>query len=113
MAALYVGAGINHFIHPGPYEKIIPHQLPAPGLLVYVSGIFEIVLGILLIPITTRKVAAWGIIVLLIAVFPANIQMMINYRNESNPHLWIAVVRLPLQVLLIYWAYMYTRTALK
>lgn len=53
--------------------------------------------------------AACGIILLLIAVFPANVQMMINYREQRNPHLWITVVRLPLQLLLIYWAYLYAR----
>lgn len=113
MAAFYVGAGINHFIHPGPYEKILPPQLGSPGLLVYVSGIIEIALGILLIPVRTRRLAAWGIILLLIAVFPANIQMLINYHKEGNPNEWIAIVRLPVQLLLIYWAYRYSKVKQK
>jgi uncharacterized membrane protein len=113
MVAFYVAAGINHFVHPASYEKIIPTQLPSPGLLVYVSGFFEIVLGILLIPQATRRLAAWGIILLLIAVFPANIQMMINYYKEGNPHLWITIVRLPIQLLLIYWAYVYSKHLVK
>jgi len=108
MAAFYAGAGINHLMHPSFYEKIMPHQLPSPGLLVTVSGFFEIALGLLLLPVTTRRLAAWGIILLLIAVFPANIQMMIDYGKAGNPHLWIAIVRLPIQLLLIYWAYVYT-----
>ena len=60
--------------------------------------------NLLLLP-TTRKMAAWLIILLLIAIFPANIQMMLHYMDENNPRLWMAVVRLPLQVLLIWWAY--------
>lgn len=110
MVAAYVGAGINHFIHPQPYIQIMPAFLPYPDILVYVSGAFEIILGLLLIPLKTRKLAAWGIIILLVAVFPANVQMMINYRQENNPKLWIAVLRLPLQLLFIYWAYLYTRS---
>ncbi len=113
MAAFYVAAGINHFVHPASYEKIIPPQLPSPGVLVYVSGFFEIVLGILLIPQAKRRLAALGIILLLIAVFPANIQMMINYYKEGNPHLWITIVRLPIQLLLIYWAYVYSKHLVK
>ena len=89
----------------------MPPQLPSAGLLVYVSGVIEIALGLLLLPLGTRKLAAWGIILLLIAVFPANVQMYINYRNQGNPNLWIAIVRLPLQALLIYWAYVYTKAS--
>jgi uncharacterized membrane protein len=109
MATFYVAAGINHFVHPASYVKIIPPQLPSSGLLVHVSGIIEIILGILLIPDATRRLAAWGIIILLIAVFPANIQMMINYYKEGNQNLWITIVRLPIQLLLIYWAYVYSK----
>jgi uncharacterized membrane protein len=108
MAALYVGAGVNHFVHPAPYVKIMPPWIPQHQLLVYVSGVIEILLGLLLMPAYSRHWAAWGIILLLIAVFPANIQMLVNYRNEGNPALWIAILRLPIQALLIYWAYVYT-----
>lgn len=51
--------------------------------------------------------AAWGIVLLLIAVFPANVQMMLNYKAQSNPFLWLSVLRLPLQGLLIWWAFQY------
>jgi uncharacterized membrane protein len=108
-AVLYVGAGINHLIHPATYLKIMPPWLSRPYAIVILSGLFEIILGLLLIPAGTRRVAAWGIIALLVAVFPANIQMMINYRQESNPHLWLAVLRLPLQFVLIWWAYLFTK----
>jgi uncharacterized membrane protein len=105
----YIGAGVNHFLHPGGYAAIMPPWLPAPAALVLISGIAEIVLGALLLFPSTRKWAAWGIIILLILVFPANIQMAVNAVNTGQPPLWIAIVRLPVQLLLIYWAWIFTR----
>ncbi len=104
MTALYVLAGINHFVNPDFYKKIMPPWLPWHYSLIFISGVAEIVLGLLLLPVQTRKLAAWSIIILLIAVFPANVQMMLNYQQEKNPDLWIAIVRLPLQIVLIMWA---------
>lgn len=109
MAALYVLAGINHFANPDFYKKIMPPWLPWHYSIIYISGLAEIVLGLLLLPSQTRKWAAWGIIILLIIIFPANVQMMLNYQQEHNPNLWIAVVRLPLQILLIMWAYQFAK----
>lgn len=109
MAAFYIAAGINHFVNPEFYRKIMPPWLPAHDLLIYASGIAEVGLGILVLPSSTRRAAAWGIILLLLAVFPANIQMMLNYRDQQHPYLWIAVLRLPLQLLLIAWAYQFTK----
>lgn len=111
MSGLYLIAGINHFISPLFYKKIMPPYIPWHMPLIYVSGAAEILLGIFLIPQTTRKFAAWGIIILLIAIFPANINMMINYMHEKNPGLWIAILRLPLQLVLIWWAYTFTKPA--
>jgi uncharacterized membrane protein len=109
MAAFYVIAGIYHFVNSLFYKKIMPPWLPGHYTLIYTSGVIEIVLGLLLIPGKTRVVAAWCIIVLLIAVFPANIQMMLNYREEQHPYLWVAILRLPLQLLLVAWAYHFTK----
>lgn len=109
MSVLYVLAGINHFIFTKRYASIIPPWLPCHHALVYVSGILEILYGTLLIPIATRRLAALLIISLLIAVFPANIQMAIDYDKEGNPYLWLAILRLPFQFVLIWWAYLYTR----
>jgi uncharacterized membrane protein len=109
MAALYLLAGINHFVNPDFYKKIMPPWLPWHYSLIFISGVAEIVLGLLLLPVQTRRLAAWGIIILLIVVFPANVQMMLNYQQENNPYLWIAVVRLPLQILLIMWAYQFAK----
>lgn len=88
--------------------KIMPPWLPWHLQLVYISGLFEILLGLLLLPELTRSWAAWGIIALLIAVFPANIQMMLNYYHRHLPGLWLTIVRLPLQGVLIWWAWSYT-----
>ncbi len=107
MAALYIAAGVNHFLHTSMYASIMPPWLPRQKFLIYASGVFEILLGIFLMPLQTRRFAVYSIIALLIAVFPANIQMSINYYRSHNPYLWLTIVRLPLQFLLIWWAYIY------
>ena len=108
MAVLYIAAGIQHFRNPDMYLQIMPLWLGWHKELVAVSGISEIVLGVLLLFPFIRRAAAWGIIILLVAVFPANIQMMLNYWH-GNPLLWLAIVRLPLQIVLIWWAYGFTK----
>ncbi len=110
MAILYIAAGINHFIYPAFYEAIMPGWLPAHRLLIFISGVAEVLLGSLLFFAPTRRLAAWGIIALLIAIFPANLHMAYLYYTNANPHLWMALLRLPLQFVLIWWAYQYTHT---
>lgn len=105
---LYVAAGVNHFVRPAFYVKIMPPYLPWHLELVYLSGAAEIVLGVLLLIPKFRSLAAWGLIALLVAVFPANIHMAMH--NELYPEiapvlLWM---RLPLQFLLMAWAYWFT-----
>jgi uncharacterized membrane protein len=109
MTALYILAGLNHFIHPEFYLKIMPPWLPYHKGLVLISGVAEVLFALLLILPSARRTGAWLIILLLIAVFPANIQMMLNYQQENNPLLWIAIARLPLQLVLIWWAYRFTK----
>jgi uncharacterized membrane protein len=87
----------------------MPAYIPYPYAMIYLTGILEAILGLLLLFNKTRRLSAWGIIALLVFVFPANIQMLINYINENNPKLWIAILRLPLQIPLIYWAWTFTR----
>ena len=109
LAAFFILTGLSHFINPAYFLKIMPPYLPWPLFLVYLSGFFEIVLGIMVLIPTWRHVAAWGLIALLVAVFPANIHMALNPElyPEINPiALWI---RLPLQAVLVAWAYWYTR----
>lgn len=109
MALLYFTAGVNHFIHPAFYLKIMPPWIPVHKELVFISGIAEVLFAMLLLFPVTRRFAAWGIIALLVAVFPANIQMMLNYMDENNTRLWISILRLPLQIVLIWWAYGFTK----
>lgn len=108
MGILYVLAGLNHFRNPRMYEKIIPPYLPNPKLLNYLSGIAEIILGIgVCIPLLS-KFSAWGIIALLIAVFPANLYMFTNKKAGFGLSKTILLIRLPIQILLMIWAYFYT-----
>lgn len=107
--AAFVAAGLNHFRNPGFYVGIMPPYLPWPLALVYISGVAEVVLGALLWFPAWTELAAWGLITLLVAVFPANLHMALHpelYRSISPTAL---LIRLPLQGLLIAWAYWYTR----
>lgn len=109
LAAFFILTGLYHFINPAYFLKIMPPYLPWHLFLIYLSGFFEIVLGIMVLIPGLRRLAAWGLIALLIAVFPANIHMALNPQlyAEINPvALWI---RLPLQAVLVAWAYWYTR----
>ena len=105
----FVIAGAAHFVRPDIYVSIMPPYLPWHLELVYASGVFEIVLGAMLFVRRVRVLAAWGLIALIVAVFPANIHMAVNsglYPDFSPALLW---VRLPLQGVLIAWAYWLTR----
>lgn len=110
MALALVFAGYNHFAKFPFYLKIMPPYIPYKEAMVYISGVAEILLGVLLLVPKTRKIAAWGIIALLIAVFPANIYMYLNHQ-EFAPMMseQALLIRLPIQFLLILWAYIYTR----
>jgi uncharacterized membrane protein len=111
LAALMLGIGVLHFVQPKPFVRIVPKYLPAPLALVYISGFFEILGGIgLLIP-DTRTWAAWGLIALYLAVFPANIYMLTDNvsLNPKKPiPRWILWFRLPFQLVFIAWAYWFT-----
>ncbi|QMU27821.1 DoxX family protein [Adhaeribacter radiodurans] len=109
MVLLYVGAGIVHFWRPKMYLAIMPPWLPYPEFLIFASGVCEVVFGFLLIPGQTRPLAAWLLIALLIAVFPANIQMALQYTQLHQAGWWLTWLRLPLQGVLIWWAYTFTK----
>jgi len=107
-AALFVAAGVAHFARPDVYLRIMPPYLPYGRALVLLSGGFEVVLGLLLLVPATSRLAAWGLIALLVAVFPANVHMYLHAdRFPLSPTLLL--LRLPLQAVLIFWAYAYTR----
>src|SRR6185295_11958147 len=97
MTALYIVAGANHFINPKFYLRIIPAALPFHKGINYLSGALEIILALLLIPESTRSWGAWLLILLLIAVFPANIQMSVTYYRKHYRYFWLTILRLPLQ----------------
>jgi uncharacterized membrane protein len=107
LALIFCGAGITHFVTPAAFVRIVPAWLPAPALLVLVSGVAEIAGGIGLLLPATRVAAGWGLIALLIAVFPANVRMLQMAHETHASALWQAllVLRLPLQPLLIYWVW--------
>lgn len=111
IAGTYVVIGISHFVKPLFFVNIMPPSLPYPLELVYLSGFFEILLGTLLVFKKTRKIAAWGLIALLIAVFPANIYLVQS--TEAQQALGIsetmAILRLPFQLVFIAIAFWFTR----
>jgi len=106
-----VAAGINHFVSPDTYIAMMPDALPAHRVLVYLSGIAETAGGLGLILPATRKLAAWGLILVFVAVFPANLNMALNdvpLGGSSIPS-WALWARLPLQLVFIAWAWWFTR----
>ena len=105
---LLIVAGLLHFLKTAVYLKIMPPYLPFPEHLVIVSGFAAILLGILLMIPKTARLAAWGIILFLCAVFPANLFMFFHPEIFPGIPLGLKVVRLPVQGLLILWAYRYT-----
>jgi len=107
LAALLIAAGVMHFLKSDMYLKLMPPYLPWHLELVYLSGIFEVLLGFLLLIPRTSRLAAWGIIALLIAVFPANIHLYLHQEILPAPPV-LHLLRLPLQGLLILWAYSFT-----
>ncbi len=112
MGALYVFAGVMHFVRPDFYVQIMPPYLPWHLELVYLSGIAEIVLGIAVLIPAWRVPAAWGIIALLIAVFPANLHVALNNVPVGGATEGLGIwnwVRLPFQALFILWAWWYTK----
>ena len=116
MALFYAVAGVAHFLAPRAFERVVPPQLPRPKLLVYLSGAAEIVLGVGVLFERTRRRSAWGIVALLIAVFPANVYTVTDdvapelvpdrFADAARVAAWL---RLPMQAVLVGWAWLYTR----
>jgi uncharacterized membrane protein len=106
---LFIVGGLLHFFFPGTYLRIMPTFLPWPGILIGVSGAAEIAGGLGLLFAGFRRFAAYGLALLLVAVFPANVYMAVahipfhGFMGES----WVQWLRLPLQIPLIFWALHY------
>jgi len=118
LAAFFISAGIGHFVYAEFLESIVPSWLPFPSALQYIAGVAELAGGFgLLIP-KTRVWAAWGLVALLIAVFPANVDMALNphpwphapaFLNLDEPDPAALWFRLPIQGVFIAWAWWLTR----
>ena len=113
LVLFYLAAGINHFLNPAFYINIIPHYFPAPVVLNVIAGCCEILLAILMTSGKTRRRAAWGIVLMLIAFIPVHVQMVLDApltvgtMRVSALLTWIRLVIL--QPLLIWWAWWYTK----
>lgn len=114
MSAAYVFAGFGHLMNPAFFVNIMPPDLPGPEWLVLVSGLIEITLGVFLLEPRVRPFAAWGLIALLIAVFPANLHAAFENIDPATGepgagNAVVAWVRLPFQAVFVAWAWWYTR----
>ena len=109
MSIFYVSIGVNHFTIPEWFLQIVPPWLPYKLELVYISGFLEIIFGVMLLIPTTRFYAAWGLILLLIAVYPANIYLAQTNGAAMNTTPLVAWGRLPFQFVFIALAYWHTK----
>jgi uncharacterized membrane protein len=111
LAALFLGAGINHFVNPRPYRKIVPPSLADRAeMVVAVSGVAEIAGGVGVLVPRLRRLAGLELIAVLIAVFPANLYMAREPEHFARIPRWALYARLPLQPLMMWWAWRATRS---
>jgi uncharacterized membrane protein len=105
-ALFFVVAGVNHFRQPEIYLGMMPPALPWPEALNYISGAAEILGGLGLLLACTRRLAAWGLLALLVAVFPANLHVALQGEmpglEVSALTLWL---RLPFQLVFMAWVW--------
>ncbi len=107
IAAIFIGSGILHLLKPDIFVNMVPPWLPAPALLVLVSGVCEMLGGVGILVPWTRVAAGWGLIALLVAVLPANVNMLVQARTGGASLLWqlALLLRVPLQLVLIWWVH--------
>ena len=107
IGVIFIVAGVLHFVKPKVYIRIMPKYIPNHKAMIYISGVFEILGGIGFLVSPTRNFAAWVLILLLFAVFSANVHMFwVMYKKRGfTVGTWLALLRLPLQFLLMYWIY--------
>jgi uncharacterized membrane protein len=109
LAVAFTLAGINHFVIPGPYRKIVPPGFGDPATMVALSGVAEIAGGLGTLPLRTRRLAGLWLVGLLLAVFPANLYMALQSERFAPIPRWALYLRLPLQVLMVRWVLRATR----
>ena len=105
MAAMYVIAGILHFVKPVMYLRIMPRYLPCHKTLVYVSGLAEIILGIAICFPDVKAFAIYAIITMLMAFLLVHFYMLSSKEASAGIPKWILILRIPLQFGLMYWAF--------
>jgi uncharacterized membrane protein len=110
LGAFFIAAGINHFVMPRAYQQIVPPRLrgDAAGV-VAISGVAELAGGVAVLVKPTRRAAGLGLIALLAAVFPANLYMARTPERFQRMPRWALYARLPLQPLMMWWAWTATR----
>jgi len=112
-AAIFITVGVRHLTDPGLFLPMMPPVLPAPGALVFVSGVASVFLGVCLLVPGLRTLARWGLLAFLVAVFPANVYAAmegIHLRGLTAPD-WVLWARLPGQALMMAWVWWATREA--
>ncbi len=110
MVFVYAAGGIYHFVNAGFYEAIMPVWLPNHSLCNFAAGLCEIILATMLLFDKARKISAYLIIAMLIVfLFVIHLPMAIDFYKTNHPGFWISIVRLPIQFVLIWWAYLYTK----
>lgn len=107
MAAMYIFAGIMHFIKPKMYKRIMPLYIPNHDLMVKLSGVAEIILGIGLCIPALKNISIYGIILMLTVFLLVHFYMLSGEKASAGIPKWILILRLPLQFFLMYWAYWY------
>jgi uncharacterized membrane protein len=109
LGLVYVLAGLNHFRSPRTYEAIMPPELPAHTELVLASGVAEIAGGLAVLHPRTRRLGGLWLVATLLAVFPANVHMAVRAERYPGVPAWLLWARLPLQAVLVWWAWAATR----
>jgi len=111
LAIFFINVGVDHFINPDFYLSIMPPALPLHLEAVYISGFFEVLGGVGVLVPRLRKIAGWGLVALLVAVYPANIYMALTPQAFPDTPLGALYFRLVLQFVFFYWAFSVTRPA--
>lgn len=110
MSLFYILAGIFHFINPVFYVGLVPEGIEEKEFIIAISGLLEIILGLFLLFRETRKIAAIAIILMLVVfLFTVHFPMALDFFDNENPLLWFAILRIPIQFVLIFWAYRITK----
>ena len=110
LAAFFVGSGVNHFVMPRAYERMVPPSLGDQAKeVVAVSGVAEVLGGLAVLPARTRRLAGPGLVALLAAIFPANLYMARAPERFRKVPTWALYARLPLQPMMMWWAWRATR----